>query len=355
MFQLLKEILEVLEFVHDQNNENRQSEPIIHRDIKPANIMRRSQDGKIVLIDFGAVKEIINNNSGTPTAMIGTPGYMPPEQIEGQPRRSSDIFAVGMIGFQALTGENPWSYYIFPEKPEDKVQDNFPRYSDTGKINWETFRFETNFRRKNLANIIDKMTYLDTKKRYQTANEVIKDLNFLLAPDLPENYVDRKYQALKCYLEEKNFREADRETVRLILKSVGREQDGSIRIEDIDHISSEVLSTINKLWQRHSDGKFGFSTQYEIWCEIKRNLEDIQGINEEKIYEKFIKWVGWDIRILFDSLAPNKIKFGIDAPIGHLPIGIVGINPLTLLKRYLQGFGLKKTIAFIRRFEREFD
>lgn len=87
IFQLLKEILEVLEFVHNQNNENRQGEPIIHRDIKPDNIMRKRQDGKIVLIDFGAVKEIINNNSGISTSLIGTFGYMPPEQIEGHPRR----------------------------------------------------------------------------------------------------------------------------------------------------------------------------------------------------------------------------------------------------------------------------
>jgi serine/threonine protein kinase len=356
IFQLLKEILEVLEFVHNQNNENRQGESIIHRDIKPANIMRRKQDGKIVLIDFGAVKEIINNNSGAKTSMIGTPGFMPPEQIKGHPRRSSDIFAVGMIAFQALTGKNPWDYYIFHQNP-DEVQDNFPRYSNTGKINWEKFGFDSIFKRRNLANIVSKMTYLDLNKRYQTANEVIKDLNFLLAPELSEDSIDKKYRPLNSYLEEKNFREADRETVRLILKSVSREQDRSIRLEDIDDIPSEVLITINKLWQRYSDGRFGFSTQYEIWCEIKTDLRNVnQGtIDEERIYQKFIKRVGWDRMFVDLFLAPKKIKFSIDAPIGFLPIGIVDISWLKLVQRYLQGFGLQKTIAFVRRFKKEFN
>ena len=75
--KLLKDILEVLAFVHQEN--------VIHRDIKPQNLMRRRQDGKIVLIDFGAVKEIstlVINAAGqtTVTVAVGTPGYMPSEQ-----------------------------------------------------------------------------------------------------------------------------------------------------------------------------------------------------------------------------------------------------------------------------------
>ncbi len=101
VFKLLKDILEVLAFVH-QNN-------VIHRDIKPENLRRRLKDGKIVLIDFGAVKEIsamsVNSEGETSlTVAIGTPGYMPPEQQACRPRFSSDIYAVGIICFQALTG-----------------------------------------------------------------------------------------------------------------------------------------------------------------------------------------------------------------------------------------------------------
>ncbi|NJL10998.1 MAG: serine/threonine protein kinase, partial [Calothrix sp. SM1_7_51] len=105
---LLQTILEPLSFVH-QNN-------VVHRDIKPDNLIRRQSDAarlslrdrKIVLIDFGAVKQIgsqlLNLQGQTKyTVAIGTPGYMPSEQACGNPRYSSDIYAVGMIGIQALT------------------------------------------------------------------------------------------------------------------------------------------------------------------------------------------------------------------------------------------------------------
>nr|WP_287276207.1 MULTISPECIES: serine/threonine-protein kinase [unclassified Okeania] len=101
---LLTGILEALAVAH-QNN-------IVHRDIKPQNLMRRKSDQKIVLIDFGAVKEIsvlttYQKGTTTFTVAVGTPGYMPGEQSNGQPKLSSDIYAVGMVGIKALTGKDP--------------------------------------------------------------------------------------------------------------------------------------------------------------------------------------------------------------------------------------------------------
>jgi len=83
---LLKSILEVLAVAHEH-----QPNAIIHRDIKPANLMRRRQDGKIILIDFGAVKEINQlivkaNGDVTTTVPIGTRGYRPSEQAKGKPK-----------------------------------------------------------------------------------------------------------------------------------------------------------------------------------------------------------------------------------------------------------------------------
>ncbi|MBD1940798.1 serine/threonine protein kinase, partial [Coleofasciculus sp. FACHB-712] len=101
---LLQDLLEVLAFVHQQD--------VIHRDIKPSNLIRRKQDGKLVLIDFGAVKEVgtetvSSSGETTLTVVIGSPGYMANEQLSGKPRFSSDIYAVGMLGIQALTGLPP--------------------------------------------------------------------------------------------------------------------------------------------------------------------------------------------------------------------------------------------------------
>lgn len=97
---LLADVLEVLKFVH--------AEKVIHRDIKPNNLIRRQRDGKIVLIDFGAVKAIQTQIANPhPTIRIGTPGYTPPEQDAGHPCFSSDLYALGVTAIQALTGVHP--------------------------------------------------------------------------------------------------------------------------------------------------------------------------------------------------------------------------------------------------------
>ncbi|MBC6418916.1 MAG: protein kinase [Prochloron sp. SP5CPC1] len=93
----MEELLDILGFVHERN--------IIHRDVKPANIMRRNSDKKLVLIDFGAVKEVVTGK--TETVAIQSGGYTPPEQAIGRPRFASDVYSVGIMGIQVLTGLDP--------------------------------------------------------------------------------------------------------------------------------------------------------------------------------------------------------------------------------------------------------
>lgn len=81
--------------------------PLIHRDIKPANLMVRHRDNRIVVLDFGAVKEI-----GTvPGTRIGAEGYSAPEQDRGTPVTQSDLYAIGPTLIFLLTGETPLKYY----------------------------------------------------------------------------------------------------------------------------------------------------------------------------------------------------------------------------------------------------
>ncbi|MEH2040887.1 protein kinase domain-containing protein [Nostoc sp.] len=92
---------DILDYLHSQ------SPPLIHRDIKPANLMVRSSENGIVVLDFGAVKEI-----GTaPGTRIGAEGYCAPEQERGQPLTQSDLYAIGPTLIFLLTGENPFKYY----------------------------------------------------------------------------------------------------------------------------------------------------------------------------------------------------------------------------------------------------
>lgn len=149
---LLQDILEVLVFVHQQN--------VIHRDLKPKNI-RRNKDGKIVLIDFGLVKQLSTQlmdspNIVTMTINMGTPGYMPSEQALGKSKFSSDIYAVGMIGIQALTGIRP------RQLPED----------EKGEIVW---RDQVQISSE-LADVLDKMVRYDFRQRYPSAKEALQAL-----------------------------------------------------------------------------------------------------------------------------------------------------------------------------------
>jgi CHASE2 domain-containing sensor protein/tRNA A-37 threonylcarbamoyl transferase component Bud32 len=156
VIDLLQDLLEVLTFVHDHR--------VIHRDIKPSNIIRNSQNNRLVLIDFGAVKTMQPPNlekTELATIAIGTKGYVPPEQLAGHPRLCSDIYALGMIAIQSLTG-----------MPAHTLQINM----ETGAVEWQN-NCEV---RADLAMILDKMVLYHFSDRYQTATEVLEDLNKLV-------------------------------------------------------------------------------------------------------------------------------------------------------------------------------
>lgn len=102
--EILISILPVLDYVH--------SKGIVHRDIKPDNILIRYADGKPILIDFGAVKETIGtvvtpSGNSTRSIVIGTPGFMPSEQLAGRPMFASDIYSLGLTAIYLLTGKMP--------------------------------------------------------------------------------------------------------------------------------------------------------------------------------------------------------------------------------------------------------
>lgn len=154
---LLTSILEPLAFIHAQQ--------VIHRDIKPANLIRRKQDGKIVLIDFGAVKELaatqVNAQGQTQVGtIIGTPGYMSSEQGRGTPKLSSDVYATGIIIIQALTGKLPPMGY----DSADEIQED----PQTAELIWRQDAVVSS----QFADILDRMICFDFRQRYPSAVEV---------------------------------------------------------------------------------------------------------------------------------------------------------------------------------------
>lgn len=167
--QFLSEILPVIDYIHSQE--------VIHRDIKPANLIRRNQDKKLVLIDFGAVKDQVNPTASAnsdQTALtafaIGTPGYAPPEQMALRPVYASDIYALGVTCIYLLTSKSPKDLEYDPSTGEMLWQKNV-RVSD------------------HLANVLKKMLEVSVRHRYKSAREILG------AMDL-EPYLDSLAQSM---------------------------------------------------------------------------------------------------------------------------------------------------------------
>lgn len=152
--QILTEILPVLTFIHDKG--------IIHRDIKPSNIMRR-RDGKLFLLDFGAVKQVANvPGASTASTGIYSLGFAPPEQMSGnQVFPSTDLYALAVTVITLLTGKEAGTLFD----------------SYTNQWKWRT-QVTVNDR---LADILDKMLLPAASQRFQSAAEVLQ----ALAPPAP--------------------------------------------------------------------------------------------------------------------------------------------------------------------------
>ena len=157
---LLQDILLVLSIVQQQG--------VIHRDLKPSNLMRRDKDGKIMLIDFGSVKQVSTQIVDTAgevkhTVAVGTKSYMPAEQMMGRPGFYSDIYALGIIAIQALTGTYPKEWPI----------------DDDGEIVWRNRLDPSVNYQPRFLDILDKMVRYRHQERYPTAGVVLSDLKQL--------------------------------------------------------------------------------------------------------------------------------------------------------------------------------
>ena len=159
---LLRDVLKILDFVHQQG--------VIHQDIQPSNIILRHQDNKMCLIDFGGVKQIplqVNAQSeDSTTQIIGKLGYVPPEQQEGNPNFTSDIYALGKTAIYVLSSKSPHRVNLQTielDSLTNNIQEDETQHTLT-KIS------------PRLTNILDKMVKQNYQERYQSAVEVLTEL-----------------------------------------------------------------------------------------------------------------------------------------------------------------------------------
>ncbi|MBC1223023.1 serine/threonine protein kinase [Nostoc sp. UCD121] len=192
VIQWLKNLLPVLEYVHQHN--------IIHRDISPDNIMLPDGKDLPVLIDFGVGKQIADMNEGRSSnhqvtfvgkmSLVGKVGYAPREQISlGLCSASSDLYALGVTAIVLLTGRDP-----------SLLMDQYSL-----EWNWRYYTYVSD----EFAQVLDCMLADRPNKRYQTAREVIKDLERIGEPelamsppvmldDLPATVFNPEFQAMSA-------------------------------------------------------------------------------------------------------------------------------------------------------------
>ena len=329
----IDQIGQALECVHERK--------LLHRDVKPNNILLRRESKEAVLIDFGLAREFQPGKIRSMTASK-TEGYAPIEQYErrGDFGYYTDVYALAATLYSLLTNRVPIPANY---RAEEDVKLSPPQ------------KFNQQISDKVNAAILKGME-LEPVNRPQTVREFREMLGLVVKPvvNIPTpplvNYrpipVQQKapqniptpqpikqevqlksaagmdYRKLQNYLKAGEWKEADEETTRLMLTVGKREKEGWLRVEDIDNFPCEDLHTIDKLWVKYSDGKFGFSVQKRIYQSLGET-----GNYDEKIWQTFGEKVGWKRRKswLGSWLYYKNITFDKKAPEGHLPFWGCGV------------------------------
>lgn len=373
--QLLTDLLPVLKFIHARG--------VIHRDLKPGNIMRRRATqnqklGRLMLIDFG-VSKLATGSVGTVGTTVGTAGYTPLEQMRGQAFPASDLYSLGVTCVCLLTQHLP------------KVDGSGDVY-DARQCRWlwRDYVPQKNMISQELGQVLDKLLQDLPKDRYQSADEVLKDLNstVVLRQTIPASKVmpaladdnnllkpvtggklqgdtevvasgefttstpqqlqipvaDRlvpdvwkNYRKLSHLLVEKRWKEADFETKLILLSVAGRTAEGWMRAEDFKKFPCEDLCRLDRLWVNSSSGRFGYSVQKQVWESIGGKT-DI----DYTIWCKFGDRLGW--RRDGNWLDYADLTFDQKtAPLGHLPAG--GVDGIVLAKWDLVGSALASRLV----------
>lgn len=173
---------------------------------------------------------------------------------------------------------------------------------------------------RNIPRSIKEYTWVDLRhgKDPKAMEKLIKAIGVTnILPNItpPDNLSSEKgvdYTRLRDLLKAGKWKEADKETVRVMLKAAGKQPDDYLNPEDIEKFPCTDLRTIDQLWVRYSNGRFGFSVQKRIWESVGQDIY------------KFGDRVGWRKGILETSINKqwlyyNDLTFSLEAPEGHLP------------------------------------
>ncbi len=292
---IIQQIGEALSYIHSQG--------FLHRDVKPNNILLSKNNGK--LIDFGIAREFTAGETRTHTNYV-TYGYAPPEQYEERAKRDvyTDVYALAATLYNLLTDQIPL--------PANFRVNNIPLPPPQQFNNKISVR--TN-------NAILKGMELQPENRPQTIQEFLD----LLLPKPVQTPIPKKddlasdrgvdYSKLRDLLKAGKWKEADKETAEVMFQAANRVSERWLEKSDIDNFPCDDLRTIDQLWVKYSNGKFGFSVQKKIY------MDELGGTRQynEKIWYEFSERVGWRKGGNYLNYSHLTFELQDTTLVGHLP------------------------------------
>lgn len=166
--QIAEQVLDVLIYLHELKP------PVVHRDIKPQNLILQP-NGKIALVDFGAVQDTYRNTQIGGSTIVGTYGYMPPEQFRGKAVPATDLYALGATILFLLTGRSP------ADLPEVRFKIDFRGAVDISP---------------HFANWLDKTIEPAIEDRFSSARQALSALKKQPLPPIEQRIKDLDIQHL---------------------------------------------------------------------------------------------------------------------------------------------------------------
>lgn len=356
----IQQIGQALSFAHSQG--------ILHRDVKPENIILRRERSEVVLIDFGISREFTFNLYQSHTQLF-TDGFAPIEQYIRRQKRGdyTDVYALAATLYVLLTGyirkgiilsshlptAMDRDYDLRSSKPDPLIapkQIN-PKISDwvnqailqgmalkpqdrpQSVYRWLALLQQPNPRMSQAATIlIPGIEPLYQTIRTKVLTRLAPNTNFqpwligsaiflfmllyvyspYLSLYLPVPPLEVDYSTLEKLLTSERFQEADDETLRIMLLLTHRQNKGWFDVEDIREFPCPELSKIDQLWRQHSDERFGFSIQKQIWIKLGGEL----GVYHPDIADHFREKVGWRSHDNWHENITNKLS----VPSGYFPL-----------------------------------